>query len=84
MDNFILLMIAIVVCIACPEHCKQCTVNENGGVECSRGKCDAEYGIKEADKTCSSTHADLFEFCLYVHNTEDPQFKPFRTAKYIQ
>jgi len=46
---------------ACPDHCKQCTVNAaNGAVECNTNMCDNGYGIKEADKTCLGIYSDLF------------------------
>jgi len=59
-------MVMIVVCTACPDHCQQCTVNAgSGATECNRNKCDNGYGLKEGDKTCSSTHTNLFIRVLF-------------------
>ena len=39
---------------ACPAHCAQCTVSATGVAECDTNQCDAGYGLKKADKTCTS------------------------------
>jgi len=53
---------------ACPDHCKQCTVN-GGAVECNDNMCDDGYGIKVSDKSCIGTQSLLFFSQFFLRMT---------------
>ena len=67
------------MCTACPDHCRQCTVNGvSGAVECNDNMCDDGYGIKKADKTCTGMQWLMQDFPMNgVHSSSYTVPSPF-------